>query len=515
MAKGSMPWNDQGGGDGNPTAELFTSPYNSTEWQSLWNAILGSSQPVALVIPGIGGGFNVTQPGAGANMSVDVAPGEALVNGTRVKYDATENLVIDAVAANPRIDRIVLRWTAGITQTVRLAVVKGGESATPSLPALTQSAAVYEVDLAHVWVAVAAGSITNERISDKRVFMPNLFAAPYLSGDNLIECSEFLGYFPSRIYPPARWTVYGSPSGFQTNTRPSQMARGYAVQITADAADEGMYQTFSIPASTPVAIKLLINVTAGDVGKIVVTTNAAVPGTITREIRRTGTWLEETVYYTSEADASTMTVRVLAANNGDIVQVGQVLALVGYNAGPFRMINPGATVQLIDEIELTADGNPFDFQNIPQYFRHLRLETRLRTDAAQIFDAVNLKINNDSTANYDNLVTDLHHNAVLATAENLGQTSGLAIGNCAGNNAPANTFSPSIVDILDYVSTTKKHEFIGYQTTVEAESTTNINVHQSLGHFRVTGAITRLTAVIVVFGTTFKAGSRMSLYGVK
>lgn len=292
------------------------------------------------------------------------------------------------------------------------------------------------------------------------------------------------------------------------------MARGYAVQITADAADEGITQTFSVTPSSPYAIKGLVNVTAGDVGKIVVTSDAAAPGTITREIHRTGEWMEETIYYTTEADATTLTIRLLAANNGDIVQFGQFLALPGYFPGPFRMIQPEEAETLIDEIELTADQANIDFQNIPQVFSHLRAKIRVRTDRAAALDSIMVRINNDSTANYDNLEARIWNPTTKVTAELIGDVAAL-LSDIVGNTSPANTFSPVITDFLNYRDTTKKHEVVSRATVVMAESASNLSTFSSLSHYRVTGsAISRLT-FIVAFGTNFKAGTRISLYGVK
>lgn len=123
------------------------------------------------------GDLAVSQRGAGANMSVDVAAGTAYVEGDtadeqptyRVRNDATRNLTIDAAdATNPRIDLVVAEVLdaafTGASNLWRLRVVKGTPAAGPTPPATPDTALV----LAQVTVAAAAASITDAAIADSR-----------------------------------------------------------------------------------------------------------------------------------------------------------------------------------------------------------------------------------------------------------------------------------------------------------------------------------------------------------
>lgn len=143
--------------------------------------LLGSEGVAAFNTPspfGVSGDLAVTQRGAGANMSVDIARGGAYVLGDDatdqgyyfVYNDATFNVVIAAAdPTNPRIDLIIARvkdvaegGAAGDTWT--LEVVAGTPAGSPSAPALPASA----LKLAQVAVAAAAASITNANITDFR-----------------------------------------------------------------------------------------------------------------------------------------------------------------------------------------------------------------------------------------------------------------------------------------------------------------------------------------------------------
>lgn len=175
----SFPWDGLVDGDAATLAA-----YDEQEWDDNERMLFGSggnvgvlTQPYNLNL------LAVTERGAGANMSVDVDSGAALVYGKRYKSTATVNLTIAANASgNPRIDRVVVVWNrqavayAGVTpnidpKTCRGAVLQGTPAAVPAAPALTQnSATVYMIPLAQVAVANGAVSITNSNITDEREF---------------------------------------------------------------------------------------------------------------------------------------------------------------------------------------------------------------------------------------------------------------------------------------------------------------------------------------------------------
>jgi len=123
--------------------------------------------------------FKVSQRGAGANMSVDVASGFAIIAGgnsapVQGSYncynDATVNLAIAASdPTNPRIDIVVVTirdaFYSGASNDVILQVVTGTPAGSPVAPATPTNSLL----LANVAVAAAASSIVNANITDKRV----------------------------------------------------------------------------------------------------------------------------------------------------------------------------------------------------------------------------------------------------------------------------------------------------------------------------------------------------------
>jgi hypothetical protein len=130
------------------------------------------------------GDYKVSQRGAGANMSVDIAAGEAWVKGDdaarqgwyHVVNDGTVNLAIPAAHATlPRVDQVVLRVydstvIGGPTDAAMLEVVSGTATAGASLSNRTGAAALpaTAIRLADVLIAAAGTKIENAAIGNLR-----------------------------------------------------------------------------------------------------------------------------------------------------------------------------------------------------------------------------------------------------------------------------------------------------------------------------------------------------------
>ena len=104
--------------------------------------------------------------GATSSHSATVAAGRAWVYGFGYWNTATVTVTLDAEEANPRIDRIVLRasWAA---QTTRITAIKGTAAASPTAPAITQTASTtWDIKLAQVRLN-ADGTIV---VTDERTY---------------------------------------------------------------------------------------------------------------------------------------------------------------------------------------------------------------------------------------------------------------------------------------------------------------------------------------------------------
>lgn len=341
MTESSAYWD--GNSIGDAAAGAFFAPYDAeTEFNRIFGRTLASDAQ-GFVLPSLLNNLNV-QASSPVASTIDVATGGAYVKGFHYLNDALNTLTVAANASgNPRLDRIIIRidWSA---KTVRLAVLQGTAAATPTLPALTQVyGTTWEISLAYIWLANGFATIGNAEIHDERAFARNLSGdvSGYMS-KNLIHNNEFMAFSRLSTIPvtsagaPDRWQLVGTVTTWASVAKPSVMSRGRYVGITAGAANSGMSQTVRVKPSTTYTIRLVHSVTVGDTASISVTTNSASPVPITRTTRRTATDITETIVYTTESDASTMTISLLCSANTDIVSFGQILCIEGFTPGPFR-----------------------------------------------------------------------------------------------------------------------------------------------------------------------------------
>ncbi len=330
MTQDSGLWDHFGGGDAD-TAVVWQSKYSAIERADWFSKLLQSNSAHAFVVPDYGNELKVV---ADSPVSLDVIVRSGALEFRGWMYENTDDEVLTLAAANgsnPRLDRIVARLTPPWTeQKIRVAVITGTPAATPSLPALTQTADIYEIDLAWVWVATSATTIAQTRIWDQREFAANLYEMLIGGQENLIKNSEFLGLDNG-------WTIVKGPAGFAA--KPAQMERGRPYQIVGTGVIAPSFsQTMRVKASTSYAIRALVYVDAGTDWTFTVTTNSGAPATATLDVTRVATWLEIKVYYTTEADATTLTLSFgsptpSGARTGT---AGQWLVMQGHVTGPFR-----------------------------------------------------------------------------------------------------------------------------------------------------------------------------------
>ncbi len=343
MAENSAIWLGSTLGDA-ASSSGWKGPYSSEDYTDILGKILSNDDSHGWVVPNYANQLLV-QATTPASMDIYVETGCAFGGGRIYENTVQSTLTIAPNATgNPRIDRIVLRATIA-SQTIRVVVLQGTAAAVPSLPALTQTAATYEISLAYIWVANGAATIANTEIHDEREFLVTFSGInDYAGTQSLVINSEFICYSylcltDPTTFPPDYWSLVSTPSQITVSGKPTQMPRGRVVQITSDANNEGISQTFNVKASTYYTIKVLVKPNATHTGSVVVTTNSASPQTITRYARQTASWTEETIYYLTEADATTLTIQLLCLSLGTTVSYGQALVNQGLYPGSFREIH--------------------------------------------------------------------------------------------------------------------------------------------------------------------------------
>lgn len=167
--------------------------------------------------------------------------------------------------------------------------------------------------------------------------------------------------------------------------------------------------------------------------------------------------------------------------------------------------------ELIESQILTGTASNIAFVSIPQTYKHLQLRIVSKTNSAGNSDRVALRFNNDSgTSSYS------AHWIIGEGGSMVSQYSGATenkadFGVTATSNT-ASSFGVSVVDILDYTSTSKFKTFRSLSGLTSSTSSSS-TIRLVSGLYRNTSAVSRLD--IVNYSVNYIAGCRFSLYGIK
>jgi hypothetical protein len=178
----------------------------------------------------------------------------------------------------------------------------------------------------------------------------------------------------------------------------------------------------------------------------------------------------------------------------------------GRGGGPISSYDALATV-----IVPSGGLNSIVFAGIPVGYDHLQIRGIGRTARANVEDGLYIRFNDDSGSNYT--AHSLYGNGTNASSFVNGTTSDTEIEtyNMPGNNAAANIFGVSVIDVLDYASITKFktiRSLGGFDN-----NSTNGRVSLVSGFWRNTNAITSVT--LIAGNSTWVQHSSFALYGVK
>jgi hypothetical protein len=167
----------------------------------------------------------------------------------------------------------------------------------------------------------------------------------------------------------------------------------------------------------------------------------------------------------------------------------------------------------------TAAGgeSSFTFSSIPQTYKHLQLRSTVRMNGGGNSSANwYLRPNNNSTSSMYSSSYMVGNGTTLVGSRTNGTVDNYLVVqfSAAGNTTTANTFGASVVDIIDYASTTKLKTF---RMTIGVD----FNTASPEGQLALTSSImnstTAITSLVILDlnGYNFAAGSTFALYGIK
>jgi len=180
-----------------------------------------------------------------------------------------------------------------------------------------------------------------------------------------------------------------------------------------------------------------------------------------------------------------------------------VLAVAGAGAGATGAFD------LLETTVLGSDTASITFSSLGSYsdYRHLQVRAVVRSNRADTFSAVRIRLNNDTGNNYA-----FHHLTGNGSTVSSGQNS--ATNNLSGLSMPAasitaNKFGAFVMDILDFSSSNKNTttRMLAYQGL----STDSVRFFS--GAWFNTAAVTEIDIDDV--NASFLTGSRFSLYGIR
>jgi hypothetical protein len=168
---------------------------------------------------------------------------------------------------------------------------------------------------------------------------------------------------------------------------------------------------------------------------------------------------------------------------------------------------------------VTASGgeSSFTFSSIPQTYKHLQLRSTVRMNGGgNAYTNWYLRPNNNSTSSmYSSAYMVGNGSTLVGSRTNGGVDNYLVVQfSAAGSTTTASTFGVSIVDIVDYASTTKLKTF---RMTNGVDFNTSSPAGQIAQTSSLMNSTTEITSLVILDlnGYNFAAGSTFSLYGIK
>lgn len=158
-------------------------------------------------------------------------------------------------------------------------------------------------------------------------------------------------------------------------------------------------------------------------------------------------------------------------------------------------------------ISSTTASITFDVSALASNYKHLQLRGAVRDNRGYSDSSAAIRFNGDTGNNYSSHT--LYGNSSNVQSDTWLSNNAIITGRIIGGTGTASAYSPIIVDILDFGSTTKN-------TTIRNQvSSAGAYVTIGSGLWISTAAVTSITLGAYGFSTSWVSGSRWSLYGIK
>lgn len=229
-----------------------------------------------------------------------------------------------------------------------------------------------------------------------------------------------------------------------------------------------------------------------------------------------GTWTIDsgTVNYSKIQNVTDARILGRSAGSSGIIQEISVGAGLSLSSGTIFATGTsgGGDMVLIASTTLGVDTASIDFTSIPGTYKHLHIRGYAKNSSAGIGNFLQVKINNDSGANYDSFGAYFYFSGAYGTSQYIASATCIVAG-ANGSGGRANAFSAFIIDIPAYANTTGEKDYVSSCFLTGNSASGDPRVFYTGGHWRSTSAINRLT-FSDVGGGNLKVGTMISLYGM-
>jgi hypothetical protein len=190
----------------------------------------------------------------------------------------------------------------------------------------------------------------------------------------------------------------------------------------------------------------------------------------------------------------------------------------GHLTPPFSAIG---AYDALATVTLSSAASAITFANIPSGYKHLQIRALGRTTRTEyVLEDANMQMNGDTSANYS--WHRLYSNPGVGTSTLVSNASANAtyinsVAIFGTNGANSGVFGASVIDVLDYSSTTK-YKVVRSLTGLDTNNQELMSVigfaELSSGAWLSSEPVTSLSFTSTT-GTQFTANTQFALYGVK
>lgn len=192
-----------------------------------------------------------------------------------------------------------------------------------------------------------------------------------------------------------------------------------------------------------------------------------------------------------------------------------VLGIIASSNQQGRAGGPVGAYDAIASITLASATTSITFAGIPQNYSSLVIRSVIRSDKSADTNAdMYLTFNGDtSTSSYTRSYLRGNSSAASSAAWASGTYLNV-VGDATAASSTAGIFSPSIIEIMDYTSSSKYKMTRVLQGSNQNTTTSASNVYLSASQWLSYSAITSLTFTLQA-GTNFQPYTTISIYGVQ